>query len=167
MITNERNRRRASRYVQSAAAAAAIGFAASPAAALTCTQLATSFHRPNTTITTAEIVPAGTFVTPTTPPQTITGLPQFCRVAGFTTPTSDSHINFEVWVPESGWNLKYLQAGCGGFCGSISYGSMAEPLRRGYASAATDDGHQASGVDASWAVGHPEKVVDFGYRALK
>lgn len=167
MMTNERNRRRASRYVQSAAAAAAIGFAASPAAALTCTQLASSFQRPNTTITTAQIVPAGTFVTPTTPPQTITNLPQFCRVAGFTTPTSDSHINFEVWVPESGWNLKYLQAGCGGFCGSISYGSMAEPLRRGYASAATDDGHQASGVDASWAVGHPEKVVDFGYRALK
>ena len=167
MMTNERNRRRASRYVQSAAAAAAIGFAASPAAALTCTQLASSFQRPNTTITTAQIVPAGTFVTPTTPPQTITNLPQFCRVAGFTTPTSDSHINFEVWVPELGWNLKYLQAGCGGFCGSISYGSMAEPLRRGYASAATDDGHQASGVDASWAVGHPEKVVDFGYRALK
>ena len=66
MMTNERNRRRASRYVQSAAAAAAIGFAASPAAALTCTQLASNFHRPNTTITTAEIVPAGTFVTPTT-----------------------------------------------------------------------------------------------------
>ena len=101
-MTNERNRRRASRYVQSAAAAAAIGFAASPAAALTCTQLASSFQRPNTTITTAQIVPAGTFVTPTTPPQTITNLPQFCRVAGFTTPTSDSHINFEVWVPEFG-----------------------------------------------------------------
>jgi feruloyl esterase len=154
-------------YVQSAVAAAAIGLSASPAAALTCTQLASNFHRPNTTITTAQIVPAGTFVTPTVPPQSFSGLPQFCRVAGFTTPTSDSHINFEVWVPESGWNLKYLQAGCGGFCGSISYGSMAEPLRRGYAAAATDDGHQASGIDASWAVGHPEKVVDFGYRSLK
>ena len=168
MMTNERNRRRASRYLQSAAAAAAIGFAASPAAAAsTCSQLASSFHRPNTTITTAQTVPAGTFVTPTVPPQTITGLPQFCRVAGFTTPTSDSHINFEVWIPESGWNLKYLQAGCGGFCGSISYRGMADPLQRGYAVAATDDGHQASGVDASWAAGHPEKVVDFGYRALK
>jgi pimeloyl-ACP methyl ester carboxylesterase len=170
MKTNERDRRRASRYLQSAAAAAAtaIGFAASPAAALTCSQVASSFHRPNTTITTAQTVPAGTFVTPTVPPRSITELPQFCRVAGFTTPTSDSHINFEVWVPESGWNQKYLQVGCGGFCGSISYTSMAEPLRRGYAAAATDDGHQASGsTDASWAVGHPEKVVDFGYRSLK
>ncbi len=61
MITNERDRRRASSYVQSAVAAAAIGFAASPAAALTCSQLAGSFHRPNTTITTAQTVPAGTF----------------------------------------------------------------------------------------------------------
>jgi feruloyl esterase len=147
----------------------AIGlFAASPAsAASTCSQLASAFHRPNTTITTAQTVPAGSFVTPTNPPQSITGLPQFCRVAGFTTPTSDSHINFEVWVPESGWNLKFVQLGCGGFCGSISYSSMGEPLRRGYAVAATDDGHQAGVIDASWAVGHPEKVVDFGYRALK
>jgi hypothetical protein len=166
-MTYERDRRRASRYVQSAAVAAAIGFAVSPAAALTCSQLATDFHRPNTTITTAQTVTGGTFVTPTVPPQTITQLPPFCRVAGFTTPTSDSHISFEVWVPESGWNLKYLQAGCGGFCGSISYSAIADPLRRGYAAAATDDGHQASGIDASWAVGHPEKVVDFGYRSLK
>src|SRR5207247_669169 len=85
MTTNERHRRRVLRHVQSAVAAAAIGFAASPAAATTCSQLASSFHRPNTTITTAQIVPAGTFVTPTVPPQSITGLPQFCRVAGFTT----------------------------------------------------------------------------------
>jgi feruloyl esterase len=145
----------------------AIGlFAASPAAAAsTCSQLASTFQRPNTTVTTAQTVPAGTFVAPDG--ETFTGLPQFCRVAGFTTPTSDSHIDFEVWVPESGWNLKYLQLGCGGFCGSISYSSMAESLRRGYAAAATDDGHQAGVTDASWAVGHPEKVVDFGYRALK
>src|SRR6516165_11179352 len=122
MKISERNRRRASRYL-AAAAPVAIGlFAASPAvASSTCSQL-TNLHRPNTTITTAQTVPAGTFVTPTTPPQSYTGLPQFCRVAGFTTPTSDSHIDFEVWLPEAGWNLKYLQAGCGGFCGSISYG---------------------------------------------
>jgi len=167
MTIYERNKRRASRCLQAAVAAAAIGFAATPASADTCSNLASSFHRSNTTITTAQTVPTGTFVTPTVPPQSITGLPQFCRVAGFTTPTSDSHIQFEVWIPASGWNLKYLQAGCGGFCGSISYGSMAEPLRRGYAVAATDDGHQASGIDASWALGHPEKVIDFGYRSLK
>src|SRR5262249_58091165 len=100
--------------------AAAVAFAATvsfvgPASADWCWSLASSFHRANTTITLAQTVPAGTFVTPTTPPQSLTGLPQFCRVAGFTTPTTDSHIQFEVWMPESGWNLKYLQAGCGGF----------------------------------------------------
>lgn len=147
--------------------AATLSFAVTPASADSCSSLANTFHRTNTTITAAQTVPAGTFVAPTIPPQTITGLPQFCRVAGFTTPTSDSHIQFEVWLPEAGWNLKYLQAGCGGFCGSISYSAMAEPLRRGYVVAATDDGHEASGIDASWAVGHPEKVVDFGYRSLK
>jgi hypothetical protein len=149
------------------ALATAAFVAATPANADSCSNLARTFHRPNTTITTAQMVPAGTFVTPTVPPQSITGLPQFCRVAGFTTPTSDSHIQFEVWMPESGWNSKYLQAGCGGFCGSISYSGMAEPLRRGYVVAATDDGHEASISDASWGLGHPEKVVDFGYRAIK
>src|ERR1700738_945942 len=141
--------------------------AATPASADTCSNLASSFHRPNTTITTAQTVPAGTFVTPTVPPQSITELPQFCRVAGFTTPTSDSHIQFEVWMPASGWNSKYLQAGCGGFCGSISYSGMAEPLRRWSVVVAHDGGHQGSFVDASWAAGDPEKVVDFGYRSLK
>lgn len=144
--------------------ASGLMLASSAAFAASCGSLA-NFHRPNTTITTAQTVPAGTFVTPAN--QQITGLPEFCRVAGFTTPTNDSHISFEVWIPQSGWNLKYLQAGCGGFCGSISYSAMAEPLRRGYAVAATDDGHQAGGLDASWAVGHPQKVIDYGYRAVK
>src|ERR1700732_815923 len=104
-----KTRRRASRYLHAAAAPVVIGlFATSPAAAsTTCSQLASKFHRPNTTITTAQTVLAGTFTAPDG--ETFTGLPQFCRVAGFTTPTSDSHINFEGWVPESGWNLQYVQ----------------------------------------------------------
>lgn len=138
-----------------------------PAVADSCSSLKTRLHRSHTTITVAQSIPAGSFVTPTSPPQTITGLPNFCRVAGYTSPTSDSQIDFEVWIPTSGWNLKFVQVGCGGFCGSISYGAMAEPLRRGYATAATDDGHQAGGLDASWALGHPEKVIDYGYRAVK
>ena len=160
-MSNRQGRGRASRYLLAAAAPVAIGlFSASPAAATSCSQLATSFHRANTTITAAEDIPAGTF-------QGRTGLPSFCRVAGYTTPTSDSHIEFEVWVPKSGWNLKYVQVGCGGFCGSIPYYNMDEPLRRGYAVAGTDDGHEWNGGDAAWATGHPEKVIDFGGRALK
>ena len=161
---NQRSRF-AVRWLLGTAVVAGTGFAAPLAAAADCSGLA-GLALPNTTITAAQSVDGGSFTPPgsTTP---VTNLPPFCRVAAYSTPTSDSHIEFEVWIPESSWNGKYLQSGCGGFCGSISYGSLAGALRRGYATAATDDGHRASGLDASWAVGHPQKVVDFGYRALK
>lgn len=139
--------------------------AATPAKADSCSNLAKTFHRPKTTITMAQTVPAGTFVSPAA--DTLPNMPKFCRVAGFATPSSDSHIQFEVWLPQSGWNLKYLQVGCGGYCGAVPYTSMADPLRRGYVVAATDDGNQSNAIDTSWAVGHPEKVVDWGYRAIK
>src|SRR5262249_27906207 len=147
-----------SRIVQVALVASGLVLASSTAFAAPCASLA-NLQRTNTTITAAQVVPAGTFVTPTQPPQQITGLPEFCRVAGFTTPTSDSHISFEVWIPQSGWNLKYLQAGCGGFCGSISYSAMAGPLARGYSVAATGYGPQTGGPDAGWAGGQPPQSV--------
>jgi Tannase and feruloyl esterase len=78
-----------------------------------------------------------------------------------------SIINFEVWIPtDSSFNGKYEQLGCGGFCGSIGYGGLANAITRGYAAAATDDGSQTGG-QPTFAVGHLEKVIDFGYRALK
>jgi feruloyl esterase len=40
---------------------------------------------------------------------------------------------------------------------------MPEALRLGYATAGTDTGHQGPG--GSWAIGHPEKMIDFGYRS--
>lgn len=118
----------------------------------------------NTEIKIAEAVPAGTF----TPPygDALEKLPAFCRVAGVAKPTSDSYIRFEVWLPASGWNEKFLGVGNGGFAGGIDYRSMGGDLKRGYATAATDTGHEADGEDASWAFKHPEKVADFGYRAL-
>src|ERR1700716_3347722 len=36
----------------------------------------------------------------------------------------------------------------------------------GYVAATTDTGHRGQATDASWALGHPEKVIDFGYRAI-
>jgi feruloyl esterase len=56
--------------------------------------------------------------------------------------------------------------GNGGLAGAISYGAMAPVLKRGYAVASTDTGHRGAGNDASWAIGHPEKQIDFGYRAV-
>ncbi|QFZ84745.1 tannase/feruloyl esterase family alpha/beta hydrolase [Variovorax paradoxus] len=89
-------------------------------------------------------------------------LPEFCRVVGVAKPTADSHINFEVWVPTSTWNRKYLSSSEGGFAGALTYASMASHLKRGYATAGTDTGHSAR--EAYWMVDHPERVTDYGYR---
>jgi len=93
-------------------------------------------------------------------------LPAFCRVAGVLRPTSDSEIRFEVWMPVQGWNARLLGSGNGGFAGEIWYDQFAGYLKRGFAVAGTDAGHQAEGTDASWAYGHREKVKDFGWRAI-
>jgi len=91
-------------------------------------------------------------------------LPAHCRVFGIATPTIDSAITFEVLLPAA-WNGKYLQAGNGGYGGSLGtpMGNMLAALQRGYAAAGTDMGHSAS--DPVWAFGHPERVADWGYRA--
>ncbi len=73
----------------------------------------------------------------------------------------------EVWLPAvSAWNGKFMAVGNGGLAGEISYRQMGEPLSRGYAVASTDTGHTGTGTDGSFALGHPEKVIDFGYRAV-
>ncbi len=91
-----------------------------------------------------------------------------CKIEVTAAPTSDSDIRIEVWIPDGdGWNGRYLQLGNGGFAGAISSAALQFSAANGYAVAATDDGHEAPGTDASWAVGHPDKVVDFGWRALK
>lgn len=93
-------------------------------------------------------------------------LPGFCRVAGELRPSADSNIRFEVWLPAQGWNGRLLGGGNGGFAGSIPYRQMAGYLMRGFAVAGTDAGHEADAGDASWAWKHPEKVKDFGWRAI-
>jgi Tannase and feruloyl esterase len=154
-------------------------FVTTPVFAATCESLA-SLKLPATTIAAAQVVAAGGF-RPSSPPsaaalKSFENLPAFCRVQGVIQPSSDSHIEFEVWLPMSGWNGKYLGVGNGGFAGSIIYTlsaleasnipSLREALVAGYAASSTDTGHQAGQLDAKWALGHPEKVVDFGYRAV-
>lgn len=120
---------------------------------------------PEATITEAAAIPAGSFSPPdgSAPVQ----VPAFCRVDGVLHPSSDSHIYFEVWLPEQEkWNHRFLGIGNGGFAGSIYYEQLAGNLQRGFATAGSDAGHEATAEDASWAYGHPEKVKDFGYRAV-
>lgn len=140
---------------------AALAFGSVSAA--TCEGLA-ELKLPNTTITTAQSVADRAFTPPTGSAAPYKELPAFCRVAGVIKPMSDSEIKFEVWLPSANWNGKFQGIGNGGFAGSISYTGLAGALARGYATASTDTGH--SGGDASWALGHPEKLVDYGHRAI-
>jgi len=143
---------------------AVIACTAMPASASSCEDLARLSLSAMTIITAAPVPADGTFTPPGEKP--IQHLPAFCRVAASIKPTSDSNIQFEVWMPSAGWNGKFQGAGNGGFAGSINYAAMAGAVSHGYATASTDTGHQGTGIDASWALGHPEKIVDFGYRAI-
>jgi feruloyl esterase len=138
----------------------AIALTATLAGAAECESLKASLKLPDTTIQEAVSVPAGDY-------KGFKAMPAFCRVAGVIAPTSDSDIKFEVWLPlAANWNHKFLGVGNGGFAGSISFGGLAEAVRSGYASASTDTGHSGGGTDASWALHHPAKSIDFGYRAI-
>jgi hypothetical protein len=142
---------------------AAFIFIPQSVSAQTCERLS-DLKLPNTTITAARSVEAGSFTTPAGPAAVFKELPAFCLVTGVIKPTSDSDIKFEVWMPASGWNGKFEGVGNGGFAGSISPGALAGPLSRGYATASTDTGH--SGGDAKWALGHPQKIADYGHRGI-
>ncbi len=98
---------------------------------------------------------------PSFPPMRIST--PFCRVEGII----EKEIGFEVWLPKQGWNGKFLSEGIGGYAGSISmsYRAMADALARGYATASTDTGHQASSNESEWALDNPERVLNFGHRA--
>ncbi len=141
------------------------------AGAVTCDELA-GLTLPHSTITSASSVAAGA-LTPADvtwtgrgalPASMFASLPAFCRVATTLRPSSDSDIKVEVWMPTSGWNGKFLGVGNGGWSGAVSYRGLASGLERGYAVTSTDTGHE--GGRAMFALGHPEKLIDFGFRAV-
>jgi feruloyl esterase len=147
-----------------AASAGSIILEAQPAAA-SCESLG-STALSHATITSSQIVPAGTFTPPTTQPNmaAFAALPAFCRVTATLTPSSDSDIRIEVWLPANGWNGEFQAVGNGGWAGVISYSALAAAVSGGYAASSTDTGHV--GNTASFAMGHPEKLVDMSYRAV-
>jgi feruloyl esterase len=166
---------------------------AAPGDATTCEKLA-SLALPNVTITSAQLVPAGPFTPPAqggppggpvaAPAPNAAGgrggaaggrgqgpapaaaivLPAHCRVQAVLKPSADSHIEMEVWLPAENWNGKFQAVGNGGWAGIISYPALAAALQEGYATASNDTGHK--GGNALFAIGHPEKLIDFAYRAV-
>jgi feruloyl esterase len=141
---------------------------APPAHAATCDSLK-GLTLDRATVTLASTVAAGQFTLPeggrgaAQRNAAFKDLPAFCRVAATLRPSSDSDIRIEVWLPAANWNNKYQAVGNGGWAGSISYTAMADALRRGYATSSTDTGH--TGGSGRFALGHPQKLIDFGYRS--
>jgi feruloyl esterase len=126
---------------------AAAVLAGAAAAAPTCEALA-ALTIPNTTIESA-----------------VTGAPPYCRVTAVAKPVPDSEIRIEVWLPPAErWNGKFLGTGNGGYSGALSYQAMEHALKQGYATAGSDTGHP--GADLKFGLGHPEKINDWGYRAV-
>src|SRR3984893_16476993 len=169
---------------------ACVAIASTPAMATPCTNLQ-SLQLPHTTITSAMDNTTTIFVVPgSSPPTTITGLPPFCRVTAILTPSSDSTIKIEVWLPESTWNGRFLGTGGGGFQGVISYSELGNGIKAGFAATNSDLGTGSSGCRPLYCVsdgnmgnplaiafgdpsspstglfGHPERIKDFGYRAI-
>ncbi|HMH05360.1 MAG TPA: tannase/feruloyl esterase family alpha/beta hydrolase [Terriglobales bacterium] len=147
-----------------------LGASALPAVAQkSCAELAT-LKLEHTTVS-VQPVAAGGFTVPAGAQDSpdsagYTSVPAFCRVMADIRPSKDSDIKVEVWMPAAGWNGKFQGQGNGGFAGSIGYRALAAGVSRGYATAATDTGHRGEATDASWSLGHPEKIVDFGYRGI-
>lgn len=81
-------------------------------------------------------------------------------------PSPDSGLQAEVWLTSSRWNAKFQGIGNGRFGGAIDCGKLSGAVSRGYVAAAMDTGHEAGPGDAQWALNHPEKIANFGYRAI-
>src|SRR3954468_7418274 len=143
------------------------GLPAAPASAATCEGLS-ALPLKEGAITIAQVVPAGQFSPPGGGQPGRGGNPykdlsEFCRVAATLKPTADSDIKVEVWLPARNWNGKFQAVGNGGWAGVISYPAMADAVHAGYASASTDTGHE--GGRGTFALGHPEKLIDCAWRS--
>jgi feruloyl esterase len=148
-------------------AASALLLAARAAQAATCESLS-GLKFNDATVTMAQSVAAGAMTAPpgrgggnaTNP---FADLPAFCRVAATLKPTSESDIKMEIWLPVAGWNGKFLAVGNGGWNGNIDQNAIATAMRRGYAAASTDTGHEGGG--GVW-MQNKEKLIDYGHRAV-
>lgn len=118
---------------------------------------------PNVKIASVQAIASGEFSPGAPlPPSKV---PAFCRITAALTPSSDSAIEMELWLP-SAWNGKYLANGIGGWGGTIPYPGLLTALQRGYATSGTDTGHRGNMGTADFALNHPEKVKDFAWRAI-
>jgi feruloyl esterase len=114
----------------------------------------------DSTVTLATVVAAGTNVGGGTAPVS------YCRVTGTATPSADSAIKWEVWLPltRAAWTGRLKVDGTGGYAGATPYPRLAQDVGDGFVAAGSNMGHDG-GESATWTLGHPEKVRDWGVRA--
>jgi len=155
-----------------AAACSHVALVPSPveaAPAISCAQLASvalpsspssAFTVLNAQIIVAGPLPAGTPATTNPPMRRAEALPAYCKVKSRISPA----INFELWLPQAGWNGRFQQIGVHRFGGELDYADMAWQLAQGYAVASSDTGH-AGQAALPW-MQNPQQVVDYGSRAV-
>jgi len=136
-----------------------VGACGSAHAAYTCADLA-AVTTADSTVTSAASVAAGTNVNGSVVPVAM------CRVQGVARPSSDSEIKWEVWLPDTAaaWTGRMKVNGTGGYAGATPYPRLAQDVGDGFVSAGSNMGHDG-GESATWTLGHPEKVKDWGLRA--
>lgn len=144
-----------------------VALATVPLLGASCDSLV-SLRLPDTTVVSAHVESGAQFIPPGEK-TTMSGLPDFCRVQAVLRPSQDSNVRVEVWLPIAEWNGKFQGVGNGGFAGTLNYSSttgLVAALRRRYATASTDTGHSGAATDGKWALRHPERAIDYGYRAI-
>ena len=117
----------------------------------------------DTTIASADSIPAGDFTTPDK--VTRKAMPAFCRVVASVKSAPNSDILIEMWLPKDHWAGAFEGNGNGGYGGvfTLGYNGMETGVKRGYASATTDMGTApATPLDGDALVGHPQKWKDWG-----
>ena len=146
-----------------AATVAGLFLTVNAADAATCESLMTA-KLANGAITSAQTVAAGALAQGGgRGGAALADLPAFCRVAATLTPTKESDIKIEVWLPSAGWNGKLQAVGNGGWNGNIDTNALAGAVRRGYAGTSTDTGHQ--GGAGPW-MQNQEKLLDWAHRSV-
>ena len=114
----------------------------------------------NTTISSAELVAAGSFAPPTkpgAPAHPFDDLPAFCRVVASARPVPDD-VKIEVWLPAANWNGEFQPAGSSYWGGSIPYARMRTLLKKGVATVGTNLGVEGF-TGPSFVPEHPEKLA--------
>jgi feruloyl esterase len=162
MSEGARDMRSALKAVLAAAVSVAALSCAAPAFAASCEDLA-SLKLPDTTIDTAQSIPAGDYTT--SDKVTRKAMPAFCRVMASVRDAPDSDIRVEMWLPKDQWKGVFQGTGNGGYGGGFDqgYNGMEYGVKRGYASATTDMGTApATPLDGDPLIGHPQKWKDWG-----